>query len=98
MPERDRICEPCRKLRNGERERHLEIVWSTAQNPPMQISPRIRSAVLALAVVLPACLSAQGSASIARPGAPADLILVNGRVYTVDDSRPMVSAFAVKNG
>lgn len=29
---------------------------------------------------------------------PADMIVVNGRVYTVDDSRPMVSAFAVKNG
>lgn len=28
----------------------------------------------------------------------ADMIVVNGRVYTVDDSRPMVSAFAVKNG
>jgi predicted amidohydrolase YtcJ len=33
-----------------------------------------------------------------RLSGPADLILVNGRVYTVDDSRPMVSAFAVKNG
>lgn len=64
----------------------------------MQISPRFRPALLALAVILPACLSAQGSASVARPTAPADLILVNGRVYTVDDSRPMVSAFAVKNG
>ncbi len=29
---------------------------------------------------------------------PADLIVINGRVYTVDDSRPLVSAFAVKNG
>ncbi len=29
---------------------------------------------------------------------PADMIVVNGRVYTVDDSRPMVSAFAVRNG
>jgi predicted amidohydrolase YtcJ len=29
---------------------------------------------------------------------PADLIVVNARVYTVDDSRPMVPAFAVKNG
>lgn len=38
------------------------------------------------------------SASVSRPAGPADLILVNGRVYTVDDSRPMVSAFAVKGG
>ncbi len=29
---------------------------------------------------------------------PADMIVVKGRVYTVDDSRPMVSAFAVTNG
>lgn len=26
------------------------------------------------------------------------MIVVNGRIYTVDDSRPMVSAFAVRNG
>lgn len=64
----------------------------------MQISPRFRRALVALAVVLPGCLSAQGSASTVRASAPADLILVNGRVYTVDDSRPMVSAFAVKAG
>jgi Predicted metal-dependent hydrolase with the TIM-barrel fold len=29
---------------------------------------------------------------------PADMIVVNARVYTVDDSRPMVPAFAIKNG
>jgi Predicted metal-dependent hydrolase with the TIM-barrel fold len=29
---------------------------------------------------------------------PADMIVLNGRIYTVDDSRPIVRAFAVKNG
>ncbi|AMW06521.1 hypothetical protein GEMMAAP_03380 [Gemmatimonas phototrophica] len=29
---------------------------------------------------------------------PADLIVTNARVYTVDDSRPLVEAFAVRNG
>lgn len=33
-----------------------------------------------------------------RPAGPADLIVVNARVYTVDDGHPMVQAFAVKNG
>ena len=34
----------------------------------------------------------------AQPARTADLILVNARVYTVDDNRPVVSAFAVKDG
>lgn len=34
----------------------------------------------------------------AQTAAPADLIVVNARVYTVDDSRPVVSAFAVRDG
>jgi predicted amidohydrolase YtcJ len=34
----------------------------------------------------------------AQPARTADLILVNARVYTVDENRPMVSAFAVKDG
>lgn len=32
------------------------------------------------------------------PGSSADLILVNGRVYTVDDDLPRAEAFAVKDG
>lgn len=34
----------------------------------------------------------------AGPGVEADLILVNGRVYTMDDARPRAEAFAVKDG
>ncbi len=30
--------------------------------------------------------------------APADLVVVNARVYTADDARPLVDAFAVRNG
>lgn len=37
-------------------------------------------------------------AAASKPVGPADLILVNGRVRTVDESKPMVSAFAVKGG
>ena len=40
----------------------------------------------------------KASTSATPIAAPADLILVNGRVYTVDPSHPMVSAFAVRNG
>src|SRR5688500_11170029 len=36
--------------------------------------------------------------SSTRPTGPANLIVVNGRIYTVDESRPMVSAFAVRSG
>lgn len=34
----------------------------------------------------------------ARAQAPADMILTNGRVYTVDNARPFVTAFAVRGG
>ena len=33
-----------------------------------------------------------------RPAAPPDLVLLDGRVYTVDDARPRAEAFAVTNG
>ena len=44
----------------------------------------------AAALVIPTAMRAQA--------AKADLILVNGNVYTVDDAHPRASAFAVKNG
>jgi predicted amidohydrolase YtcJ len=50
----------------------------------------LRSFVAALAA-LPSLLAAQASQ-------PADIIVVNGRVYTVDETRPVVSAFAIRNG
>jgi hypothetical protein len=40
-------------------------------------------------MLAPVLLGAQGSA---------DLILTNGRIYTVDNARPIVSALAVRNG
>jgi predicted amidohydrolase YtcJ len=49
-----------------------------------------RSFIAAL-VAAPALLAAQ-------PPTPADLIVVNARVYTVDESRPIVPAFAVRDG
>lgn len=46
---------------------------------------------LAALPLVPAALAAQ-------PARTADLIVVNARVYTVDDNRPMVSAFAIRDG
>ena len=47
------------------------------------------STYFAFAALAPAVLGAQG---------PADLVLTNGRIYTVDNSRPVVSALAVRGG
>src|SRR3954470_20895625 len=44
-----------------------------------------------LALVVASQLGAQASR-------PADLIVTNARIYTVDDSRPVVSALAVRDG
>jgi predicted amidohydrolase YtcJ len=46
-----------------------------------------------------ASIAAVAASSAAQTAAPkADLILVNGNVYTVDDAHPRASAFAVRNG
>ena len=42
-----------------------------------------------MAALAPAALVAQGRA---------DLVLTNGRIYTVDNARPIVSALAVRSG
>jgi predicted amidohydrolase YtcJ len=47
------------------------------------------STYFAVAVLAPVVLRAQ---------APADLVLTNGRIYTVDNARPIVSALAVGGG
>jgi predicted amidohydrolase YtcJ len=47
------------------------------------------STYFALAALAPVVLSAQ---------APADLVLTNGRIYTVDNARPVISALAVRGG
>lgn len=48
----------------------------------------MRPAALVLASLLAAPLAAQ----------PADLVVVNARVYTADDARPLADAFAVRDG
>jgi hypothetical protein len=59
----------------------------------MKISsfPRIPAIVLA-------ALAVTGRFSHAQTQPKADLIVVNGNVYTVDDARPRASAFAVRAG
>lgn len=47
------------------------------------------STYFAVAALAPVMLGAQ---------APADLVLTNGRIYTVDNARPIVSALAVRGG
>jgi predicted amidohydrolase YtcJ len=47
------------------------------------------SSYFALAALAPMLLAAQG---------PADLVLTNGRIYTVDNARPVVTALAVRGG
>jgi predicted amidohydrolase YtcJ len=47
------------------------------------------SSYFAVAMLAPMLLGAQ---------APADLVLTNGRIYTVDNARPMVTALAVRGG
>ena len=54
----------------------------------------LRSLLGAAVLAAPLALSAQSTAS----QAPADLIVTNARVYTADDARPLVEAFAVRDG
>lgn len=59
----------------------------------MQISSFLRIALIALTAT-----SAAPRVVTAQTQSKADLIVVNGNVYTVDDARPRASAFAVRNG
>jgi predicted amidohydrolase YtcJ len=54
----------------------------------------VRTLLGAAVLAAPLALSAQTVA----PKAPADLIVTNARVYTADDARPLVEAFAVRDG
>ena len=54
----------------------------------------IRSTLRALALISASALSLGAQASAPK----ADLIVVNGTVYTVDEAHPRASAFAVRNG
>ena len=53
-----------------------------------------RTLVGAAVLAAPFGLLAQSAA----PTSPADLIVTNARVYTADDARPLVEAFAVRDG
>src|SRR5579859_4799071 len=56
---------------------------------------RFALAVVALAAAPLSLLYAQ---RLTSSGGPADLIVWNGRIYTVDDSHPFVEALAVRDG
>jgi predicted amidohydrolase YtcJ len=59
--------------------------WFKLQTPRM----RHHSTYVALAALAPAMLGAQSAA---------DLVLVNAKIYTVDNARPVTSALAVRGG
>lgn len=62
---------------------------------------RTLSALAALVVIAltAASADAQRGSAQSRPGTErADLVVVNARIYTVDNARPMASALAVRNG
>lgn len=52
---------------------------------------------IAAAVVAGLFLAANGSAQAADPAGP-DMILTNGRIYTVEDKQPWADAVAIKDG
>lgn len=56
----------------------------------------ILSATLAAGIAQAQTPAPSASRNIAQ--APADLIVTNARVYTVDDTRPLIEAFAVRDG
>ncbi|MBA3919548.1 MAG: amidohydrolase [Gemmatimonas sp.] len=55
-------------------------------------------ASLALPLALGGVRAAGAQPAGAQAAAPADLIVTNGRIYTADDTRPLVEAFAVRGG
>src|SRR5687767_6940487 len=74
---------------------------------PFHVSHSRRAITLIIAAVSPLAALAQAPVPSRNPApqnastrlaGPADLIIVNARVYTVDDTRPMVTGFAVRNG
>jgi hypothetical protein len=63
------------------------------------LRPRLRpllSAALLLAPTLP--LPAQAPAARRAPAVPADLVVRDARIYTVDDARPVAEAMAIRDG
>ncbi len=49
--------------------------------------------------MLSVCLTVSSAAAQTRPATPpADVVVINARVYTADDARPLADAFAVREG
>ncbi|MDB4907671.1 MAG: Amidohydrolase 3 [Gemmatimonadetes bacterium] len=59
---------------------------------------RLASLLLVAGVALPAAAQVSTAPAAPPPQAPAALILTNARIYTVDDTRPLVEALAVRDG
>lgn len=64
----------------------------------MSRGTRVAAVLPATALSAAALLAIAGPLRAQTPAAPADLILTNARIYTVDDSHPFVSALAVRGG
>src|SRR5688500_9137110 len=77
----------CQRAKAG-----IKFTTQTGTGPVSNAKSRMKIGNLLVAC----CISALPLG--AQPARTADLILVNARVYTVDENRPLVSAFAVKDG
>ena len=62
--------------------------------PMSRFATQVTAALLVAAISLTAPLAAQAPAA----PAPADVIVINGRIYTADGARPIVDAMAVRGG
>ena len=68
-------------------------------NRPLDQTNRHTLAAVTLSIALSIAIAPLHAPLHAQPSAaPADLIITNARIYTVDDSRPVVSALAVRGG
>jgi hypothetical protein len=65
---------------------------------PSSIMSRSKPGAGAIRAVAASLMLAGSARGLAAQQAPADLIVTNARVYTVDDARPLVQAFAVRGG
>ena len=92
------------RARDGSRRcrwsvRAQRITFALPLPPPARMRLTLRlTAALLLAASAATPLAAQGPRALNAAAPRADLIVTNARIYTVDDSRPIVEAMAVRGG
>jgi len=76
-----------RSVSCGENER--VVMHLTSSIRPMSLASTVRAFALLISLA---------AAPLAAQTAPADLIVLNGRIYTADGARPVVDALAIRAG